>query len=94
MIEPGAQGVVITVKAVPGASRDQVVGQLGGALKIKVAAPPEAGKANKAICKLIAAALGVAVGDVSVVSGHTQPHKRIEVVGVTPEHARRRLAPA
>lgn len=94
MIESSDEGVVIAVKAVPGASRDQVVGPLGDALKVKVAAPPEAGKANQAICKLIASALGVPGRDVKVVSGGTQPNKRIAVIGVTVEQVQRRLAPA
>jgi len=71
--------VLLAVKAVPGASRDQITGQLGGRLKIKVAAPPEAGKANKAICRLLAEALGVPAGRVSIDSGQSRPEKIIRV---------------
>ena len=42
---------LIRVKAVPGASRDEIAGPLGDRLKIRIAAPPEGGKANKAIAK-------------------------------------------
>jgi uncharacterized protein (TIGR00251 family) len=69
----------IRVKAVPGASRDQIVGVLGDRLKVKVTAAPEAGKANKAICALIAKELGVKSAQVEVVSGATNPEKVVRV---------------
>lgn len=91
-IELTAAGVVIRVKVVPGASRDQIVGLLGEALKVKTAAPPEGGKANAAVCRIIAEALGVSERDVSVVAGHSQANKKIEVRGVTVEQVRERLS--
>lgn len=71
--------VLIRVKAVPGASRDQIAGLLGDRLKVKVAAPPEGGKANKAICGLIAKELGVKPSQVEVVSGMTSAEKIVRV---------------
>ncbi len=77
--------LTIAVKAVPGAKRSEIVGTLGDRLKIRVAAPPEGGKANKAICALLAKALDVRKQDVSVLTGASDPHKAIRVQGVTPE---------
>jgi len=91
MIRDTAEGIVIAVKAVPGASRDAIVGRLGDALKVKVAAPPEGGKANAAICQLLAEALGVAKRDVTVASGHAQPNKQIAVAGTDAKTALNRL---
>lgn len=71
--------VLIRVKAVPGASRDQIAGVLGDRLKVKVAAPPEGGKANRAICALIAKELGVKSAQVEVVSGATSAEKVVRV---------------
>ena len=75
--EPG--GAVIAVKVVPGASRDRIVGVLGDALKIAVAAPPEKGKANAAVAKMLAKALGIDRRDVTLVSGRTSPRKEFRV---------------
>ena len=61
-------GVLILVKAVPGASRTEIVGEWDGRLKIAVAAPPERGKANQAISKLLAERFGVRRRDVAVVN--------------------------
>ena len=52
----------LSVKVVPGASRDRVAGMLGDALKVQVSAPPEAGKANKAVLRVLAEFLNVKNG--------------------------------
>lgn len=76
-------GALIAVKAVPGATRDEVVGRLGERLKVRVSAPPEGGWANEAICELLADELGVRAKDVQVVSGHGRAEKTVRVVGVS-----------
>lgn len=88
-----AGGVLIRVKAVPGARREQIAGLLGDRLKVKIAQPPEGGKANAAICGLLAQKLGVNASAVSLVSGHANPEKVVRVEGVTPERAREALTP-
>lgn len=87
-------GVYLRIKVVPGASREKVVGMLGDRLKLAVSAPPEAGKANKAVCKLLAGALGVPARDVAVTAGHTQPTKTVAVAGLGTDQAAQRLASA
>jgi uncharacterized protein (TIGR00251 family) len=78
-----AHGVELGLKVVPGASRTAIVGVWGRALKVAVAAPPEAGKANGAVVELLAGILGVRRADVAVVSGHTRPVKRVAVRGMS-----------
>lgn len=73
---------LILVKAVPGSRKDQIVGPLGDRLKVKVSAPPEGGQANRAICDLLADALGVKPRDVEVVLGASAPEKTIRVRGL------------
>ena len=75
-------GVALRVKVVPGASRSRIKGILADRLKVTVAAAPEAGKANVAVCALLAEAFGVPRRDVSVVAGAQQPLKTIKLVGL------------
>ena len=72
----------LNVKVVPGASRDRVVGRYGDGVKVQVSAPPEGGRANQAVERLLAEGLGVKAQQVRVVKGHTQPRKVIEVDGM------------
>ncbi|MBP7935485.1 MAG: DUF167 domain-containing protein [Phycisphaerae bacterium] len=85
VIELRQQGgdVLLPVKVVPKASRDRIVGELDGALKIAVSAPPEKGAANKAVCTLVARTLGIRAQQVNVDSGHGSPRKSLRITGVT-----------
>jgi uncharacterized protein (TIGR00251 family) len=84
-------GAVIPVKVVPGSSRDRVVGVLGDMLKIATSAAPEKGKANAAVAKILAEALGVDARSVELVSGPTSPRKEFKIAGVSAEVLRRLL---
>ena len=81
----------LNVKVVPGASRDRVAGRYADGVKVQVAAPPEGGRANRAVERVLAEALGVKAQQVRVVKGHTQPRKVVEVDGVEPGEVLRRL---
>ncbi len=76
------------VKVVPGSSRDEIVGWLGDALKIKVMAPPEKGKANERVTDILADRLGVGRDDIEVVSGHSSPSKIVAIAGMDDETIR------
>jgi uncharacterized protein len=75
--------LLLHIKAIPNARRDQIAGRLGDRLKIRVSAPPEAGRANQAICRLIAGALGVPTRDVIIIAGHTSPEKTLQISGAS-----------
>ena len=77
----------LNLKVVPGSSRNQIVGWLGDALKIKVTAPPEKGKANEAVIGLLAAALGIDA--IEIESGHSSPSKIIAITGMDNEAIRK-----
>ncbi len=81
----------LKVKAVPGASRSEIVGRLGEAMKIRVAAPPEGGKANREILELLAEKLGLTAADVTLVSGAASSAKVVGLRGVTAQQAWTRL---
>ena len=93
MLEVKIQGdaVLLSVKVVPGSSRDRFVGILDGRAKVCVAAPPEKGKANKAVTDLLARLLGVSRRAVTVESGHTSSAKIIKIQGMTVEQLHRAL---
>jgi len=76
-------GVVFKVKAVPGSSRTAVGGLLDGMLKVKIAAPPEKGKANQCLIEFLANKLGVRKNAVSIVTGQTNPIKQVQVTGMS-----------
>lgn len=73
------EDVLIRVKAVPGASRDGIAGTLGDRLKVRVSAPTEGGRANRAVCAVIARALGVKKKQVSIETGRASPQKTVRV---------------
>ena len=91
-IRPDGQDAIVCVKVVPGSSRDRVAGMLGDCLKITTAAAAEKGKANAAVARTLAKALGAKMRDVELVSGRTSPHKEFRVLGRTPEQVRRVLS--
>jgi uncharacterized protein (TIGR00251 family) len=69
----------LDVKVVPGASRTEIVGPLGNRLKVRVAAPPEDGKANLALVELLREWLGTR--DVEIVAGFSNAEKTVRVSG-------------
>ncbi len=71
--------VRVRVRVTPRADRDEVCGWRGADLLVRVSAPPEAGKANAAVEKTIAAALGVPKSTVRVVRGHSSRSKLVEI---------------
>jgi uncharacterized protein (TIGR00251 family) len=83
--------VLIPVKAVPGARADQIAGWLGDRLKVRTAQPPEGGKANAAIARLLADALSISPRQVEIVRGQASPEKTFLALGVSVDQARAAL---
>lgn len=73
----------VAVHITPRSARNEVIGWRGAELAVRVTAPPEGGKANAAVCVVVARAVGVPKSAVSVVSGQASRHKVLEVTGVT-----------
>ena len=86
--------VVLRLHVQPGASADEVVGLHGDALKVKVRAPADRGRANEAVVALVARVLGVPGSSVTLVAGATGRSKRVAVAGVTPERVGNILPPS
>lgn len=79
---------LIEVRLRPGAGRDELRGVKDGVLQAKVSAPPVEGRANRALCKLIAKRLGIAPSRVSVVRGEKSRDKLVQVESLEAERLR------
>ena len=84
----------VRVRVAPGASRAGIVGRHGEAWKVRVAAPPEGGRANDAVVRLLAETLSVPREAVTLVSGHGGRDKIVELAGIGPSQIERRLSSA
>ena len=67
------------IKVIPSSSKDCVAGWLKDTLKVKVKAPPEKGKANKAVIKVLEKSLDLAKGSIKITGGTTSSRKIIEI---------------
>jgi uncharacterized protein len=77
------EGCVLPVRAQPGARKNAVVGEHGGALKVAVTAPPEDGRANDALVELLRKSLGLKRSQVQLIAGQTSREKKFLVRGVS-----------
>lgn len=73
---------ILPVRAVPNASRNEVIGFESGECKIKLRAVPEDGKANKELVRFLAKTTGVSRNAIELQSGETSRHKRLKVSGI------------
>ncbi len=76
----------------PGSKRDVIGPWMGDILKLRVQAPPEKGRANEAVCALLAKTLGCSARDVTVVAGATARDKTVAIEGYGEEQIRRALS--
>jgi uncharacterized protein (TIGR00251 family) len=92
-LRASAGGVTLRVRVQPRASQDALSGEREGALVVRLTAPPVEGRANEALARFLAKALGVAPSAVRVASGATGRNKVVNVAGIDPAVARERLQP-
>jgi hypothetical protein len=74
----------LRIRAQPRASRTEIAGEYGGALKIRLAAPPVDGGANRELVRFLAKAVGVPTSAVTVVAGESSRNKVVEIEGADP----------
>ena len=87
-VEERDGAIRFSVRVAPRASRDAVGGAHEGALRVRTTAAPVDGRANAAVAKLLAKALGVPRSAVRIVGGESRRSKRVEVAGGDPETVR------
>ena len=86
-------GVLLSVKLQPRASRNEIGEPLGNELRIKVTAPPVDAAANEALVRLLAETLGCARNRIELVRGHTSQHKVIKLHGLVLDQVLAKLKP-
>ena len=90
IIENLAAGTVIfAVRVQPRASKDEIVGEIAGAIKIRLQAPALEGRANEALIEFLAELLKTPKGAVRILSGERSRVKRLEIRGVTKQQIER-----
>lgn len=82
ILKEDSQGIVFKVKVQPRASKNEVAGVLGDALKVRITAPPVDGEANECCINFFAKLFKVAKKDVEIISGHTGRNKTILICGI------------
>ncbi len=84
-VHPTCQGYHLLLHVVPGASRTEVVGLHGHRLKVKVAAPPEKGAANRELVRFLAKRLGLAQQAIQLTLGASSREKVVAILDLSPE---------
>jgi len=84
-IQEDEHGVTFVAKIVPGSSKTAVAGILDDMIKVKVAAPPEKGKANQCLIAFLAKKLGIKKNAIQIVTGQTNPVKHVQINGISAE---------
>jgi hypothetical protein len=82
-IRETAKGVLLPVRAVPRASKNEIQGVHGDALKVRLQAPPVEGKANQALIRFLSEALDIPRSQLSIASGETGRNKAVLITGMT-----------
>jgi uncharacterized protein (TIGR00251 family) len=85
------EGIVLPVRAQPGAAKNGIRGEQNGMLKVSVTQVAEKGKANKAIVEVLAKGLGLKKSQVELVAGELSPQKRFLIRGVSREELAARI---
>ena len=91
-IRESASGATFAIKVHPRAKKNAITGELDGALKLSLTAPPIEGKANDACIEFFARLLKVPRSSVTIASGQTSRNKVIRVLGLSAETVGRRIA--
>jgi len=74
---------ILSVRVVPRSSREGIAGYAEGVVRIRLNAPPVEGRANDALIRFLAKALGVPRSRVALVSGEAGRNKIVRVAGIT-----------
>ena len=75
-------GVIFNIRVIPRASRCELAGIQGDALKVRITAPPVEGAANKECIRFLSDVLGVKKSQVTIIAGHRSKNKKVSISGI------------
>ncbi len=75
-------GVVFNIRVIPRASRCELAGIQGDALKLRITAPPVEGAANKECVRFLSDILGVKKSQITIIAGHRSKNKKVSISGI------------
>ena len=90
-IEQSGGSVLLRLRVQPRAAHDEIAGLRGGAIQVRLHAPPVEGAANEALMRLLARQLRVPRSDIRLMTGHTSRSKVVTIEGAEAGQVRRRL---
>jgi uncharacterized protein (TIGR00251 family) len=90
-IKESPNGVLLPVRAVPRATKNEIQGVYGDALKVRLQAPPVEGKANAALIRFLSDALDISRSQISIASGETGRNKAVRITGLSKEELAHRI---
>ena len=91
-IRETSKGVILPVRAVPRASKNEIQGVHGDALKVRLQAPPVEGKANLALIRVLSDELGIPRAQLSIATGETGRNKAVLITGISKTELLKRLS--
>ena len=91
-IRETSKGVLLPVRAVPRASKNEIQGVHGDALKVRLQAPPVEGKANQALIRFLSESLEIPRAQLSISSGETGRNKAVLITGISKTELLKRLS--
>ena len=92
--DSGSRDIEVEVRVQPRSSRDRIGGFRDGVLRVHVVAPPERGRANSRLLRLIAKTLGIARQRILLIRGETSRTKRLRIIEMTEDEFRSRMLQA
>lgn len=91
MLKSSPEGVILPIKVIPKAHRNEIVGWESGELKVRITTAPEGGNANAALLRLLAKHLGLSPSSLSLAYGARSRHKRVCIADLNVEEVLHRL---
>ena len=76
------EGIILPVRIQPRASKDEIVGEYNGALKIKLTSPPVEGEANRRCIEFLSKRFKIAKSQLEIIKGEKSKDKLIKIIGL------------